>query len=80
MPRRASNWPPTMRVWRLRADRIARAPGTCWQEAVDLVERAITATGDDYYVYVSYLNTLHALGRTEALTPPADGRRKQSDT
>ncbi len=37
-----------------------------WQEAADLVERATRATGDDYNVYVPYLNALHALGRTEA--------------
>jgi non-specific serine/threonine protein kinase len=37
-----------------------------WQDAADLVERAITATGDDYNVYVPYLNALHVLGRTDA--------------
>jgi non-specific serine/threonine protein kinase len=37
-----------------------------WQESADLVERAISATGDDYNVYVPYGNALHALGRTEA--------------
>jgi tetratricopeptide (TPR) repeat protein len=37
-----------------------------WQEAADLVERAIRATGDDYNVYVPYGNALHALGWTEA--------------
>jgi tetratricopeptide (TPR) repeat protein len=37
-----------------------------WQESADLVERAISASGDDYNVYVPYGNALHALGRTEA--------------
>lgn len=37
-----------------------------WQEAADLVERAIKATGDDYNVYVPYSNALLALGRAEA--------------
>lgn len=37
-----------------------------WEEAADLAERAIQATGDDYNVYVPYSNALEALGRTEA--------------
>ena len=37
-----------------------------WQEAADLADRAIRATGDDYNVYVPYTNALEALGRTEA--------------
>jgi serine/threonine protein kinase/cytochrome c-type biogenesis protein CcmH/NrfG len=37
-----------------------------WQEAADLVERALEANGDDYNVYSPYSNTLSALGRTEA--------------
>ncbi len=37
-----------------------------WQEAAELAERAIRATGDDYNVYVPYCNALEALGRTEA--------------
>ena len=37
-----------------------------WQEAADLVERALEANGDDYNVYIPYGNALAALGRTEA--------------
>jgi non-specific serine/threonine protein kinase len=37
-----------------------------WQEAADLAERAIEATGDDYNVYVPYGNALEALGRADA--------------
>jgi serine/threonine protein kinase/tetratricopeptide (TPR) repeat protein len=38
-----------------------------WQEAADLVDRALEANGDDYNVYVPYGNALAALGRTDAL-------------
>jgi Flp pilus assembly protein TadD len=38
-----------------------------WQEAADLVERAVETTGDDYNVYVPYGNVLSALGQTETL-------------
>jgi serine/threonine protein kinase/cytochrome c-type biogenesis protein CcmH/NrfG len=38
-----------------------------WQEAADLVERALDANGDDYNVYVPYMNSLSVLGRTDAL-------------
>jgi tetratricopeptide (TPR) repeat protein len=36
------------------------------EEAAELIERAIRATGDDYNVYIPYLNALLALGRTAA--------------
>jgi serine/threonine protein kinase/Flp pilus assembly protein TadD len=36
------------------------------EEAAELIERAIKATGDDYNVYVPYGNALRALGRTAA--------------
>jgi serine/threonine protein kinase/cytochrome c-type biogenesis protein CcmH/NrfG len=38
-----------------------------WQEAADLVDRALEANGDDYNVYVPYGNALAALGRTDAV-------------
>ncbi len=38
-----------------------------WQEAAGLVEQALDANGDDYNVYVPYMNSLAALGRTDAL-------------
>jgi non-specific serine/threonine protein kinase len=34
-----------------------------WQEAASLVDRAIAAIGEDYNVYVPYLNVLRALGQ-----------------
>jgi TolB-like protein/Flp pilus assembly protein TadD/predicted Ser/Thr protein kinase len=37
-----------------------------WQEAADLVARALEANGDDYNVYSPYMNALSALGRTDA--------------
>jgi non-specific serine/threonine protein kinase len=37
-----------------------------WQEAADLVERALDANGDDYNVYVPYGNALSALHSTDA--------------
>jgi len=37
-----------------------------WQETTDLVDRAIEANGDDYNVYVPYMNSLAALGQKEA--------------
>ena len=64
-----------MPEWRLLASRIVKALGTCWgalfasdrwEEAADLVERALEANGDDYNVYVPYGNAPAALGRTEA--------------
>ncbi len=36
-----------------------------WQEAADLVERAIEAAGDDYNVHIPYLNAVLALGDKE---------------
>src|SRR6266851_5694429 len=36
-----------------------------WKEASEVTDRAIEASGDDYNVYVPYLNTLTALGETE---------------
>lgn len=37
-----------------------------WQEAAEVAESAVEANGDDYNVYVPYMNSLAALGRTEA--------------
>jgi serine/threonine protein kinase/Flp pilus assembly protein TadD len=36
-----------------------------FQEAADLVERAIDANGDDYNTYIPYTNALDRLGKTE---------------
>src|SRR6266849_1637350 len=36
-----------------------------WKEASEVTDRAIEASGDDYNVYVPYLNTLTALGDLE---------------
>lgn len=36
-----------------------------WKEAAELVDRAIEVCGDDYNVYIPYLNALSALGETE---------------
>ncbi len=36
-----------------------------FQEAANLIERAIEANGDDYNVYIPYTNALDRLGRTE---------------
>jgi len=36
-----------------------------FQEAADLIERAIEANGDDYNVYIPYTNALDRLGKTE---------------
>ena len=36
-----------------------------WAEAAPLVERAIEATGDDYNVYIPYVNILERLGEAE---------------
>ncbi len=36
-----------------------------WQEAADLAERALAAAGDDYNVYVPYVNSVLALGDKE---------------
>jgi len=36
-----------------------------WQEAAALVDRALEANGDDYNVYIPYMNCLAALGDTE---------------
>jgi tetratricopeptide (TPR) repeat protein len=44
-------------------------------EAAALTERAIEATGDDYNVYVPYLNALRALGRNDE----ADELAKRQD-
>jgi TolB-like protein/Tfp pilus assembly protein PilF len=38
-----------------------------WQEAADLAERAIEASGDDYNVYVPFINVLAAMGRAGAV-------------
>jgi serine/threonine protein kinase/cytochrome c-type biogenesis protein CcmH/NrfG len=35
-----------------------------WKEAADVVDRAIEASGDDYNIYIPYLNALLALGDT----------------
>jgi serine/threonine protein kinase/cytochrome c-type biogenesis protein CcmH/NrfG len=37
-----------------------------WQEAAGLVGHALEANGDDYNVYIPYMNSLSALGRTDA--------------
>ncbi|MGC1686299.1 MAG: protein kinase [Candidatus Acidiferrales bacterium] len=37
-----------------------------WQEAADLVERAVAAAGDDYNVFVPYVNSMLALGDKQA--------------
>jgi len=36
-----------------------------WKEAAELADRAIEVCGDDYNVYVPYMNALSALGETE---------------
>jgi tetratricopeptide (TPR) repeat protein len=36
-----------------------------FQEAADLIDKAVEANGDDYNVYVPYTNSLDRLGRTE---------------
>ena len=36
-----------------------------FQEAADLIERAVEANGDDYNVYIPYTNALDRLGKTE---------------
>jgi non-specific serine/threonine protein kinase len=36
-----------------------------WKEAAEVVDRAIAGSGDDYNVYIPYLNALSALGETE---------------
>lgn len=38
-----------------------------WQDAAALVDRAVEMNGDDYNLYVPYLNALGALGDQEAL-------------
>lgn len=35
------------------------------QDAADLAEQAVEASGDDYNVYIPYLNAMHRLGRSE---------------
>ena len=37
-----------------------------WKEAAGLVERALEASGDDYNVYIPYVNAFHALGEAES--------------
>jgi non-specific serine/threonine protein kinase len=37
-----------------------------WQEAAALVEQAVAVNGDDYNMYVVYVNVLESLGQTEA--------------
>ena len=37
-----------------------------WQEAADLVDRAIAANGDDYNTYIPYINALSSLGNLDA--------------
>jgi len=46
-----------------------------WQEAAALVDRAVEANGDDYNVYVPYINCLAALGNKEGA-----GRLRQKET
>ncbi len=36
-----------------------------WKEAAEVADRAIEASGDDYNVYIPYLNSLSAMGETE---------------
>jgi serine/threonine protein kinase/Flp pilus assembly protein TadD len=38
-----------------------------FQEAADIVEKAVTANGDDYNVFVPFVNSLERLGRTSEL-------------
>jgi non-specific serine/threonine protein kinase len=37
-----------------------------WREAADVVDRAIEASGDDYNVYIPYVNALTSLGEAQA--------------
>ncbi|MBV9342681.1 MAG: protein kinase [Acidobacteria bacterium] len=37
-----------------------------WKEATQLVARALEASGDDYNVYIPYVNAFHALGQKES--------------
>lgn len=37
-----------------------------WQEAAEQVERALEASGDDYNVYIPYVNALESLGKPES--------------
>jgi serine/threonine protein kinase/cytochrome c-type biogenesis protein CcmH/NrfG len=39
-----------------------------WKEAAELVDRAIEVSGDDYNVYIPYMNALSALGETERVS------------
>jgi len=39
-----------------------------WKEAAELADRAIEVCGDDYNVYIPYLNALSALGETERVS------------
>ena len=34
-----------------------------WQEVVDLMDKAIAANGDDYNLYIVFINVLGSLGR-----------------
>jgi non-specific serine/threonine protein kinase len=36
-----------------------------WKEAAEMADRAIEASGDDYNVYIPYINCLSAMGETE---------------
>ena len=36
-----------------------------WKEAAEMADRAIEASGDDYNVYIPYINSLSAMGETE---------------
>jgi non-specific serine/threonine protein kinase len=36
-----------------------------WQEAADLFDKAIEANGDDYNMYIAFMNVLECLGRSE---------------
>ena len=36
-----------------------------WQEAADLIDQAIQANGDEYNVYIAFMNVLECLGRVD---------------
>jgi len=38
-----------------------------WKEAADVVDRAIEASGDDYNLYIPYMNALLSLNEAEAV-------------
>ena len=51
--------------------------GDRWEQAAAICDRAIAASGDDYNVYIPFVNVMERLGRAEAV---AELRRRQRQT